>query len=122
MKRIGCILPSILFVSLTVGLALAQTDVQGSKDHPLVTRMPDYYIGRYDVSEFAGFDPTVVGARMFTGKGKYFPTDIRGRKVAGPSACSRLCGTTKRRLSRPAERSSAVMKGGWQPRSEREAP
>ncbi len=64
MRRIGFILPGILLVLfMTVGLALAQTDVQGSKDHPSITRMPDYYISQYTVSEFAGFDPTVIGGK-----------------------------------------------------------
>ena len=73
MKRIGHILPSILFISfLTVGIALAQTDVQGSKDHPLITRMPDYYISQYNVSEFAGFDPTVIGGKDVHWEGKVY--------------------------------------------------
>ena len=73
MKRLGCILPSIILVSsLTVAVALAQTDVQGSKDHPLVTRMPDYYISKYDVSEFTGFDPTVVGGKDVHWEGKVY--------------------------------------------------
>ena len=73
MKRIGYILPSILFISfLTVGVAVAQTDVQGSKDHPLITRMPDYYISKYKVSEFAGFDPTVVGGKDVHWEGKVY--------------------------------------------------
>lgn len=29
-----------------------QTDIKGSKDHPLVTRMPDFYISRYEKNEF----------------------------------------------------------------------
>jgi OOP family OmpA-OmpF porin len=73
MKRIGYLLPSILFISfLTVGIALAQTDVQGSKDHPLITRMPDYYISQYNVSEFAGFDPTVIGGKDVHWEGKVY--------------------------------------------------
>jgi len=73
MKRIDCILPSILFVLLlTAGVALAQTDVQGSKDHPLITRMPDYYISQYNVSEFAGFDPTVIGGKEVHWEGKVY--------------------------------------------------
>jgi OmpA-OmpF porin, OOP family len=73
MKRIGYILPSILFISfLTVGIALAQTDVQGSKDHPLITRMPGYYISQYNVSEFAGFDPTVIGGKDVHWEGKVY--------------------------------------------------
>ena len=73
MKRLGCILPGIILVlSLTVAVALAQTDMQGSKDHPLVSRMPDYYISKYDVSEFAGFDPTVVGGKDVHWEGKVY--------------------------------------------------
>ena len=73
MKRIGYILPSILFISfLTVGVAVAQTDVQGSKDHPLITRMPDYYISKYDVSDFGGFDPTVIGGKDVHWEGKVY--------------------------------------------------
>jgi OOP family OmpA-OmpF porin len=73
MKRLGCILPSMILVSsLTVAVALAQTDVQGSKDHPLVTRMPDYYISKYDVSEFAGFDPTVIDGKPVHWEGKKY--------------------------------------------------
>jgi outer membrane protein OmpA-like peptidoglycan-associated protein len=73
MKRIGYILPSILFISfLTVGIALAQTDVEGSKDHPLITRMPGYYISQYNVSEFAEFDPTVIGGKDVHWEGKVY--------------------------------------------------
>ena len=72
-KRIGTILLSILFISLlAMGVALAQTDVEGSKDHPLITRMPDYYISKYKVSEFAGFDPTVVGGKAVHWEGKVY--------------------------------------------------
>ena len=83
MKRIGYILPSILFISFfTVGVALAQTDVRGSKDHPLITRMPDYYISQYNVSEFAGFDPTVIGGKDVHWEGKVYSYEY-SRKEGG---------------------------------------
>ena len=73
MKRITYILSGILGLSfLTLGVAFAQTDVRGSKDHPLITRMPDYYISRYEVSEFAGFDPTVIGGKEVHWEGKVY--------------------------------------------------
>ena len=38
---------------LTTTFCYAQnSDVKGSKDHPLVTRMPDFYIGQYEENEF----------------------------------------------------------------------
>jgi OmpA-OmpF porin, OOP family len=71
MKRITYTLSGILALSfLTLGVAFAQPDVRGSKDHPWITRMPDYYISKYEVSEFAGFDPTVIGGKDVHWEGK----------------------------------------------------
>ena len=73
MKRITYLLSGILAVSfLTLGVVFAQTDVRGSKDHPLITRVPDYYISNYEVSEFAGFDPTVIGGKEVHWEGKVY--------------------------------------------------
>jgi OOP family OmpA-OmpF porin len=73
MKRIGYIWPGILLVTfLVMGVVFAEADVPGSKDHPLVTRMPDYYISNYSVSEFAGFDPTVIGGKDVHWEGKVY--------------------------------------------------
>ena len=84
-ERIGYILLNFLFISfLTMGIALAQTDVPGSKDHPLVTRMPDYYISQYNVSEFAGFDPTVIGGEDVHWEGKVYSYEY-SRKEGGRS-------------------------------------
>ena len=62
MKRIGYILPGIVFILvLNVGITVAEEDVQGSKDHPLITRMLDYYVCYYTLSESGTYDSTVVG-------------------------------------------------------------
>jgi OOP family OmpA-OmpF porin len=83
MKRIGYSWPGLLLIYfLSVGITLAQTDVPGSKDHPLVTRMPDYYINQYNVSEFAGFDPTVIGGNEVHWEGKVYSYDY-SRKEGG---------------------------------------
>ena len=73
MKRFAYLLSGILAVSfLTLGVVFAQTDVRGSKDHPLITRMPEYYISSYEGSEFAGFDPTVIGGKEVHWEGKVY--------------------------------------------------
>jgi OmpA-OmpF porin, OOP family len=56
---------AMTFVGLLVAAPAvqAQGDVKGSQDHPLVTRMPGFYIGAYTVEEFAAYDPTVIGAK-----------------------------------------------------------
>ena len=57
MKRITCILVSIVFLSLlTVGVASSQEkDAKGCKDHPLISRMNNYYISSCEKS-FNSFD------------------------------------------------------------------
>ena len=73
MKRIIYILLGILIMSwLTVGIAFAQTDIQGSKDHPLITRMPGYYISEYNLSEFGAYDPTIIDGKDVHWEGKVF--------------------------------------------------
>ena len=50
----------------------AQNDAEGSRDHPLVTRMPGYYIDSYRAEEFAAFDPTVIGGKSVHWEGKAY--------------------------------------------------
>jgi len=55
---------------LCVPPALAQ-DIEGSKDHPLFTRLPDYYIDQYEENEFDAYDGFVDsngGYKMVEGR------------------------------------------------------
>ncbi len=61
-----------IMVLTGAGNARAQNDAEGSQDHPLITRMPGYYIDSYKVEEFAGFDPTVIGGKEVHWEGKKF--------------------------------------------------
>jgi OOP family OmpA-OmpF porin len=85
MKKICYVLHGILFISfLTVRVTFAQTDVEGSKDHPLITRMPDYYISEYNVSEFGAYDPTVVGGSDVHWEGKVYYFRYDRKETARP--------------------------------------
>jgi outer membrane protein OmpA-like peptidoglycan-associated protein len=85
MKKIVYVLHGILFISfLTVKATFAQTDVEGSKDHPLITRMPDYYIGDYNVSEFGAYDPVVVGGSDVHWEGKVYSFNYERKEAARP--------------------------------------
>jgi len=53
----GFLLGVTLF--LCISPAFAQ-DIEGSKDHPLFTRLPDYYIDNYKVTEFDTYDGFVA--------------------------------------------------------------
>ncbi len=57
MKKISFILGfGLLFLLVTSGDAKAQEDVAGSKDHPLLSRMPNFYITDYKEKEFEQAD------------------------------------------------------------------
>ncbi len=64
-----------LFVTLVMIIsaiqAIAQQDVKGGKDHPLLTRMPDFYLSGYNEAEF--------GSYKFIGGDKK-PITIEGHK------------------------------------------
>jgi OmpA-OmpF porin, OOP family len=124
MKKFGYTLPSILFIAfLTAGVALAQTDVKGSKDHALITRMPDYYISQYDVSEFAGFDPTVIGGKEIHWEGKVYSYGysrkeggrpismlqiVRNHETAIKRAGGRVLGGDERRVAAEIRKEGAL--------------
>jgi OmpA-OmpF porin, OOP family len=53
----------ICILSLAVGRAQGEKDVDGSQDHPLLSRMPGYYISAYEPKDFDVFEsPYVSGA------------------------------------------------------------
>lgn len=56
MKKLSVLIISIIFLLPLKGFSQgAQQDIKGSKDHPMVTRMPDFWISEYKVSEFEGY-------------------------------------------------------------------
>jgi len=68
------------------GLAFAQQDSAGCKDHPMFTRMPNYLIANCEDQEFSTFDFT-VGETTRKIEGRLWRIDFaikEGAKVAGP--------------------------------------
>jgi hypothetical protein len=64
---------SFLFIILAFpAVGTTGKDVKGSKDHPLFTRLPNYYIDQYKVSEFDTYD-------SFVDSGGAYKT-VEGRK------------------------------------------
>jgi len=59
-------------VLLGASAARAQDDIPGSRDHPLVSRMPGFAISAYAVDEFGAFDPTVIGGKAAHWEGRKF--------------------------------------------------
>jgi outer membrane protein OmpA-like peptidoglycan-associated protein len=55
--------------------AFAQEDVEGSKDHPLITRMPGFYIAEYIEKEFDSVPFKDEKGQEFNAEGKYYYID-----------------------------------------------
>jgi OOP family OmpA-OmpF porin len=75
----------VVFMGAVLGstTAWAQVDAKGSHDHPLVTRMPGFYIDSYAVEEFAAFTPTVVNGKEVNWEGKKYSISY-SRKESAP--------------------------------------
>jgi OOP family OmpA-OmpF porin len=56
MNRIIAVILCMLLVLVSLNVSFAEKDKPGSKDHPLLTRMPDFYINVYEDKEFDKYD------------------------------------------------------------------
>lgn len=70
-KSIKAVL-SVMVILLASSSVSAQSDVSGSKDHPMFTRMKDFYITSYEVKEFDSQDFTDSKGKDLTVEGKTF--------------------------------------------------
>jgi OOP family OmpA-OmpF porin len=52
MKKVIAVILCILFVLIGLNVFSAERDIKGSKDHPLLTRIPDFYINVYEDKDF----------------------------------------------------------------------
>jgi OmpA-OmpF porin, OOP family len=118
--RTPIMLLSVGILCLAASPAWAQSDVKGGQDHPLVTRMPGFYIDSYTVEEFAGFEPTVIGGNEVRWEGKKFVITYARKDGATPvstlqivrnyeAAIAKAGGT---RLGGDERRVAAVIKKG----------
>lgn len=76
---------AIAFMTLAGAATVqAQNDAEGSRDHPLITRMPGYYIDSYQMEEFAGYDPTVIGGKSVHWEGKKYSISYYQKEGSAP--------------------------------------
>jgi OmpA-OmpF porin, OOP family len=75
----------VLAVCAAAVAARAQDDAENSKDHPMFSRMPGYYINEYDAQDFAPFKFELLDNKQV--EGKYWHINYRlkdGAKKYGP--------------------------------------
>jgi outer membrane protein OmpA-like peptidoglycan-associated protein len=52
MKKVMTLIVTLFFVLASFGISMAENDKKGSKDHPLLTRMPNFHITDYKETDF----------------------------------------------------------------------
>ena len=73
MKRHAAIAGLVLLSLLLFGVAPAQEqDAEGSKDHPLLSRMPNFYIRNYEEKEFARYEFQSAAGETTAVEGHYY--------------------------------------------------
>jgi len=55
MKKGSAAILILFFVAASFGISVAENDKKGSKDHPLLSRMPNFYIDGYEDKEFGSY-------------------------------------------------------------------
>jgi OmpA-OmpF porin, OOP family len=68
LRIITIVFLAVLFINPVI---FAEGDVEGSKDHSLFTRMPDYYIADYSQKDFESFDFEDTSGKPATVEGRY---------------------------------------------------
>ena len=66
MKKAISVLLCVLFLFTGVSVFAAEKDKPGSKDHPLLTRMPDFHIVDYSDKDFDKYDFGVQDGKKFS--------------------------------------------------------
>ena len=74
MKKVTAILMGLFFVMASFGISAAEPDKKGSKDHPLLSRMPNFYISDYKDIEFDSYKFIVDQNK------KPVPVNVEGHK------------------------------------------
>ncbi len=80
MKKYICFIFLIGILILIPGYLLAQTDKPNCKDHPMFTRMHNFYIANCKESKFDAFDFRDEKGKKITVEGKYYWAEYQIRK------------------------------------------
>ena len=85
MNKVFAIILCMLFVLVGLNVSAAEKDRQGSKDHPLLTRMPDFHINDYSEKDFDKHEFIVQNGKRVSVEGhKYYIQYNLNQGAKGP--------------------------------------
>lgn len=85
MNKVIAVILCMLFVLVGLNISAAEKDKQGSKDHPLLTRMPDFHIIDYSEKDFDKHEFFVQNGKKVSVEGhKYYIQYNLNQGAKGP--------------------------------------
>ena len=85
MNKVFAVILCMLFVLVGLNVSAAEKDRQGSKDHPLLTRMPDFHINDYSEKDFDKHEFIVQNGKRVSVEGhKYYIQYDLNQGAKGP--------------------------------------
>ncbi len=85
MNKVIAVILCMLFVLVGLNISAAEKDKQGSKDHPLLTRMPDFHINDYSEKDFDKHEFIVQNGQKVSVEGhKYYIQYNLNQGAKGP--------------------------------------
>ncbi len=67
LRRLTLSFAALVLLAIAVPARAQEADADGSKDHPVFSRMPGYYINSYDEQEFSAFEFSLEPSRKVEG-------------------------------------------------------
>jgi OOP family OmpA-OmpF porin len=89
--RVRMLAVGLVMLAAVVGLRAQDQDVDGSKDHPMLSRFPGYYIEDYDAQDFGSYEFDLGGTQQKV-EGRYWKISYwlkEGAKKGGPVEIAR---------------------------------
>jgi hypothetical protein len=67
LRRVALSFTALVLLGIAVPARAQEADADGSKDHPVFSRMPGFYINSYDEQEFSAYDFSLEPSRKVEG-------------------------------------------------------
>jgi len=87
LMRLRLLLAGLIAVTAVMPVRAQDTDTEGSKDHPMVSRFPGYYINDYDQQDFGSYEFQTGEDQHQKIEGRYWRIEYwvkEGAKKGGP--------------------------------------
>jgi OOP family OmpA-OmpF porin len=80
----------VFLIAVTCAQAQGEKDVEGGRDHPLLSRMPGYYLDSYDVKDFDSYTSAYLSGRDALWEGKLTKLSYTKKEGSKPISMAQI--------------------------------